>query len=455
MTTRTDFRAGPLARAADLPARGIVTTVRAAVRHRLWLSAFGLVLVLLLGIAYHAVSVFGMNADDTISVRVRFADSGGLLPEREVTVRGVKVGSVSAVHLTGDGVEAVLKIEADARIPRDSAVRVAGLSFAGEQYVDFRPTGTSGPYLTDGAEISVREPGSTPTPLATLLEDMDGMLAQIKPEQLETIRDELGVSKAGPEKLRDIIDGGTFLISTLDSVLPQTTSLIRSSRVVLTTLGEGGGAIRETSRDLDTLFTGVSRKANGYKTLLKQTPPLLSSIDAVIADNSPTMVQLLGNLTTVTQLVYQRLPALNDFFFPASGRGSVLKALTYTMHDGGIWGALNVYPHAACDYLQLPRFASSEPSFPEPYLYTYCPNNDPSVLIRGARNAPRPPGDDTNTIPDGADPRARANPTPTGPLSIPLPYAGPVLPNQPWPLPKAEPTIDNPTLGKPTGKKPN
>lgn len=444
MTTRTDSRPGPLARAVDLPARGITTTVRAAVKHRLWLSAIGLGLVLLLGVAYHAVAVFGMNADDTISVRIRFADSGGLLPDREVTVRGVKVGSVSSVDLTGDGVVAVLSLDADARIPRDSPVRVAGLSFAGEQYVDFRPTSSNGPYLTDGSEISTLEPDSTPTPLATLLEDLDGMLAQIDTDQLKTIRDELGVSTAGPEKLRDIIDGGTFLISTLDSVLPQTTSLIKTSRVVLTTLGEGGPAIRETSRDLDTLFTGVSRKADGYKTLLKQTPPLLSAIDSIIADNSPTMVQLLGNLATVTQLVYQLLPALNDFFFPASGRGSVLKALTYTMHDGGIWGALNVYPRAACDYLQLPRFASSEPSHPEPYLYTFCPNNDPTVLIRGARNAPRPPGDDTNAMPDGADPRARATPTPTGPLSIPLPYAGPELPNQPWPLPKPQPTIDQP-----------
>ena len=78
-----------------------------------------------------------MNADDTISVRIRFADSGGPLPDREVTVRGVKVGSVRP-SISPATVVAVLT-DADARIPRDSPVRVAGLSFAGEQYVDFRP----------------------------------------------------------------------------------------------------------------------------------------------------------------------------------------------------------------------------------------------------------------------------------------------------------------------------
>lgn len=48
------------------------------------------------------------------------------------------------------------------------------------------------------------------------------------------IKKELSLSKEGPAKLTAIVDGGTFLLSTLDSVLPQTTSIIKTSRVVLT-----------------------------------------------------------------------------------------------------------------------------------------------------------------------------------------------------------------------------
>ena len=70
----------------------------------------------------------------------------------------------------------------------------------------------------------------------------------------------------------------------------------------------------------------------------------------------------------------------------------------------------------------------SRPDYPEPYLYTYCDNPDPAVLVRGARNAPRPPGDDTAGPPPGANPLATTDPTPSGPLTIPLPYGGPPLP---------------------------
>ncbi|MEE3849439.1 MCE family protein [Gordonia sp. LSe1-13] len=414
-------------RVSDAPARGVTRVVRAGVRHRLLLSAVGLVAILLLGIGYLAGGVFNMSpTDETITVRVHFTESGGLLAQQKVTLRGVPVGRIASVDLTADGVVAVASIDSAVDIPLDGEVRVAGLSFAGEQYLDFRPTSDDGPYLTDGAEIDA-DATSTPIPLADLLDDMDGMLTQIDPQKLRTVSRELGVGPAGPEKLRQIIDGGTFLISTLDSVLPQTVSLLRSSRTVLTTLGQAGPALRDTSRDLDRIMSGVARTPDGLHTLLARTPRLLEDVDAIIADNSPTMVQLLGNLATVTQMAYLRIPALNEFFFPQYRDGSALHALTTTMRDGGIWAAVNIYPRNSCDY-QLPRLPASQPDFPEPFLNTYCPDDDPSVLIRGARNAPRPPGDDTYGPAPGTDPHARTNPTPQGPQSIPLPFGGPALP---------------------------
>ncbi|MFW0796720.1 MCE family protein [Gordonia sp. CPCC 205515] len=414
-------------RAGDVPARAVTKAVRTGVRHRLLLSAIGLVVIMLLGIGYLVVGVFHTSPTaNTITVRVHLTESGGLLADRKVTLRGVPVGHVVSVGLGTDDVVAVAAIDSSVQIPVNGEVRVAGLSFAGEQYLDFRPSSDRGPYLTDGATIDA-DRTSTPLPLADLMDDMSGMLAQIDPRKLQTISQELGVGPAGPEKLQNIIDGGTFLISTLDSVMPQTVSLLTTSRTVLTTLGQAGPALTTTSQNLDHIMTGVARTPKGFHTLLTRTPPLLKDVDNIIADNSPTMVQLLGNLATVTQLAYLRIPALNEFFFPQNRDGSALHALTTTMRDGGVWAAVNIYPRNSCDY-QLPRLPASRPDFPEPFLNTYCPDDDPSVLIRGARNAPRPPGDDTAGPPPGMAPDARTNPTPQGPQSIPLPFGGPALP---------------------------
>lgn len=119
----------------------------------------------------------------------------------------------------------------------------------------------------------------------------------------------------------------------------------------------------------------------------------MTGLDKLIDDNSDTMVQLLGNLTTIAQLSYVRVPALKALF--PTTRGSVIDSLGTAIRDGGVWAIVDAYPRYSCDY-KLPRRPASLPDFPEPYRYTYCTNPDPAVLVRGARNAPRPPGDDNS-----------------------------------------------------------
>lgn len=406
-------------------ASGVLAAVRFVTRHRLGASAIGLVVVLVIGVGYLAGGVFGLGpTDSTITVRVHLKETGGLLEDQNVTLRGVPVGRVEALELTGDDVVAVAALDADVPIPRGGEVRVAGLSLAGEQYLDFRPTEDDGPYLADGDVISSDET-STPVPLSTLMGDLDGMLAQIDPEKLSAVIDELGMGPQGPEKLADIIDGGTFLVSTLDSVLPQTVSLLGTSRVALGVFGDGTG-LQDTAANLRQVLGGVEASDAGLRTLLDRTPVTLAALDALISDNSPTMVQLLGNLTTVAQLTNLRVPALQEFFFPQYRAGSTLDAISTVFHDGGIWAAVNIYPRNSCDYVG-PRLPPWQADFPEPYLHLDCQDQDPSVLIRGARNAPRPAGETPGPSP-GTDPMEKATPTPVGPYSIPLPYAGPVLP---------------------------
>ena len=178
----------------EVPARVLVTGVRYASARRLGLSVAALALTLVLGVTYLIFGVFHLDpADRKIHVRVNLGDSGGLLPDRNVTLRGVPVGRVTSVELTDEGVVAVAAIDSSAQIPVGGEVRVAGLSLAGEQYLDFRPTSDGGPFLVDGAEIAVGET-STPVPLSTLMGNLDGMLAQIDPDTVRTIVDELGMS---------------------------------------------------------------------------------------------------------------------------------------------------------------------------------------------------------------------------------------------------------------------
>ena len=86
------------------------------------------------------------------------------------------------------------------------------------------------------------------------------------------------------------------------------------------------------------------------------------------------MVQLLGSLTTTSQLLYLRVPALNALF--PNYRTSALDAIGSVMHDNGLWATGDIYPRYACDY-GTPRRPPSSADYPEPFMYTYCRDDHP------------------------------------------------------------------------------
>ncbi|WP_046320797.1 MlaD family protein [Mycobacterium sp. UM_Kg1] len=408
----------------DALSRRLVALVRAGYRRKNLLSGIALAMTLAVATSYLLVGALRVNpARSTYQVTIALPDSGGLLANQDVSVRGVPVGRIESLRVTSGGVDAVVNIDSKVKIPADSPVRVSGLSAAGEQYIDFEPPSSSGPYLTRGSVVS-RDRATTPIPISQLLADADGMLAQTDTRKMELIKKELSLSDEGPSKLTDIVDGGSFLLSTLDSVLPETVSLLKSSRVVLTMLSDVNNGMATTAANLDKVFRGITPMIGGYNRLLDQGPGMLSAVDSVFDDNSDAMVGLLGNLATVSQLLYVRVPALNALF--PNYRGSTLEALSSVIREDGMWATVDAYPRYTCDY-GVPRRPPSAADFPEPFLYGYCRDTDQSVLVRGAHNAPRPPGDDTAGPPPGADLAATTDPTPKGRYTIPPPYGGPPL----------------------------
>ncbi|MDH6199020.1 virulence factor Mce-like protein [Mycobacterium frederiksbergense] len=412
----------------DALADFVVGLVRAGYRRRAWLSAAALVMTLVVASAYLLIGALRIKPfESSYRITIQLPESGGLLPNQDVTLRGVRVGRVERLDLTPTGVNAVVNVSAAIPIPKSSEVRVSGLSPAGEQYIDFVASTGEGPYLTDGSVIAQGR-ATVPVSLAQMLAHADGALGQVDVGKLEVIRRELSLSDAGPRKLADIIDGGTFLLSTLDSVLPETMSMLRTSRVAFTLAADKNAGIDVASRNVSSTFDGVNRMRDGFRRLTDQTPGALNSVDNLFADNSDTMVQLLGSLASTSQLLYLRVPALHALF--PDYRTSALDALGSIMHDNGLWATGEIYPRYSCDY-GTPRRPPSAADYPEPYMYTYCRDDHPGVLVRGAKNAPRPAGDDTAGPPPGADLGRTTDPTPKGRYTIPTPYGGPTLPIEP------------------------
>lgn len=107
------------------------------------------------GVSYVGARYTGLAdalLDRGYTVRAEFTASGGVFPGAEVTYRGVPVGRVGELRLSGSrGVSVALEIEDGARIPANTLAVVANRSAVGEQYVDLQPRDSDGPYLRDGA----------------------------------------------------------------------------------------------------------------------------------------------------------------------------------------------------------------------------------------------------------------------------------------------------------------
>ena len=140
-------------------------------------------------------------------------------------------------------------------------------------------------------------------------------------------------------------------------------------------VADKNAGIAVAADNLSQTFDGINKMRDGYRRLTDQTPGALASVDNLFTDNSDTMVQLLGSLATTSQLLYLRVPALNALF--PDYRTSVLDALGSVMHDNGLWATGDIYPRYACDY-GTPRRPPSSADYPEPFMYTYCRDDDPA-----------------------------------------------------------------------------
>jgi phospholipid/cholesterol/gamma-HCH transport system substrate-binding protein len=383
---------------------------------RVLASNLGLVVVLVVGLVYVLLGVVGIDPrNDRKLVTVNLTQSGGLLDRSEVTFRGVPVGKIKDIRLRPGGVSVDVMIDENAKIPADTDVVVAGLSAAGEQYLDFRPRTDSGPFLADGAVIEEQRT-TLPTPFAELMVHLDQFSSQIDPNKLDLVVTELAkaFSGAGPD-LKKILDGGDYLLAGLEGVLPETISLLDHGRILLGTASDLTGQQLGRLATAGTTLGDTLRAADpSIRALLDKAPGALDLVDGLIKENKPTIAALLGDLATVSEVVALRLPGLGSLL-PNMADGS--QALAGVVQNGALVALVDVYPRLACDY-HVPRRPPTEGGSPPPPLYHYCKENGPTLQQRGSTNAPRPVGDDTAGPPRGVTgtERARAaNPAAAGP----------------------------------------
>ncbi|GAB3765847.1 phospholipid/cholesterol/gamma-HCH transport system substrate-binding protein [Nocardioides ginsengisegetis] len=293
------------------------------------------------GIVYVTASYLGF-VDKVLgrglSVHATLPTSGGLFEGSEVTYRGVKIGKISAMHTTRDGVRLDLALHDGTRLPLDSPMYVHNLSAVGEQYLDFEPPDDEGPYAANGDTLAGSQ-DSLPVDEADLLVELDQFVGSVDKKNLQVTVKELGDmfrDTGGP--LQKLIDNGGKFVDEAAAHEDETISLLDHGLTVLRTQRDEGENIKAFSRDLRLITDSLRRSDGDLRTVLQGTPGTAREIDALLKDLGPTLPVLLGNAVSINTVVVSHLAGIEQLLvtFPRT----ISSGFTGTPPDG--YGRVNL-----------------------------------------------------------------------------------------------------------------
>jgi phospholipid/cholesterol/gamma-HCH transport system substrate-binding protein len=320
-------------------------------------------------------------------------------------------------------VQARLQIDHGVHIPSDTKAIVMNLSAVGEQYLDLQPAKDQGPYLHAGSVIPASR-SATPIGDATLLRNLERLVTSVNLNKLDTFINQLGIAfrDVGPDLQRLITYGDALTKSALET-LPQQIRLINDGRTVLNTQIATSSELQTFANDLGQFARTNAAINPDYLRLFHTGQASSQQLSDLVNANRSILPTFLANLVTLNAIQAARIPALKSLLvlYPLNVVNGFLTSspIPGVSSTGVAHFALVVTPqnnkNPCLTYRNSPSGAGYIPpgaqrdntytsNFGGPaYLNTYC-NERPSQNqsdVRGARAAPRPPGDTTANPPPG------------------------------------------------------
>jgi phospholipid/cholesterol/gamma-HCH transport system substrate-binding protein len=333
-------------------------------------------------------------------VTVNLAASGGLYPNGNVTYRGVEVGRVDDVRLSAGGVDAILSLNSDTKIPADLDAQVHSQTAVGEQFVELIPRTGSGPALKNGDVIPVDRTTLPPDINTVLTQTNQGLLA-IPHDDLKTVIDEsyTAVGGLGPELAR-IVKGTTTLAADARNNLDALTNVIDNSKPILDSQTDSSSSIRAWAANVADISQQLKTQDPALQGVLDKGPAVAGEIKTLIDRVKPTLPILLANMVSLEQVAITYQPSIEQILVLLPPAVEMLQGAQLANRDTkqaykGLYLSFNLNANLppVCTTGFLPAQQVRPPSevdYPDrPAGDMYCRvPQDSSLDVRGARNLP-------------------------------------------------------------------
>ena len=236
------------------------------------------VIALLILAAFRAQDLPLIGGGDTYYAA--FSESGGLKPNDEVRIAGVRVGKVETVELDGDHVKVTFRVDTDSEFGDETHAAIKVKTLLGAMYLSLEPAGAG--QLDEGAEIPV-ERTSSPYDVVDAFSGLAETSERIDTDQLATSLTTLAdLTRNTPEEFREALDGVSRLSANIAARDDQINSLLKNLERVSSVLDERDEDIVGLMKDSDVLFRALVARREAVHNLLVSTSTLSTELTALI-----------------------------------------------------------------------------------------------------------------------------------------------------------------------------
>jgi len=230
-----------------------------------------------------------------------FTEAGGLAVGNDVTVSGIKVGSVSSVELVNGDALVGFTVNGKYALGSDTTAHIRTGTLLGERVLALESAGsgtlspqstipvtrTSSPYsLTDAvSELTANTAGTDTGSLNQSLDTLAQTLDQISPQ-------------LGPT-----FEGVSRLSKSLNSRNESLAELLRTASEVTSIFSERSKQVNELILNANDLLAVLNERRYAITSLLNATAAVSEELSGVVADNEQKLAPALRELNEVTAML--------------------------------------------------------------------------------------------------------------------------------------------------------
>ena len=255
-------------------------------------------------------------------VMMETANSSGLLPRSDVTVRGVPSGAVSQVRMTDQGTTLVtLELDPGVTVTRGTTAEITRRSPIGDITVNLIPG--EGATMPTGGRIPMADVTLPPEAERTI-EVLAQVLSAVPPENLTTVVTEAATALRGRgQDLATLSVAGADLPQRILEVKAQLESLIRTGPDVLEVLAENAPTLADDITETAVLAEILAENRFELVDLSKNGGRLTEVLGDLLARQKPNLACMLADFGNINATLsrgdhlknLQEVLDLNHFFF--------------------------------------------------------------------------------------------------------------------------------------------